>query len=52
MPAIFFFVAEHLYGVLVTSNFLTVPYEKEQPLQSIFRKGLKPYVQAQRFQPF
>lgn len=25
MPAIFFFVAEHLYGVLVTSNFLTVP---------------------------
>ncbi len=25
MPAIFFFAAEHLYGVLVTSNFLTVP---------------------------
>jgi hypothetical protein len=25
MPAIFFFAAEHLYGVLVTSNFITVP---------------------------
>ncbi len=25
MPAILFFAAEHLYGVLVTSNFGTVP---------------------------
>jgi len=25
MPAISFFVAEHLYGVLVTSYFWTVP---------------------------
>jgi len=25
MPAIFFFVYEHLYGVVVTSNFWTVP---------------------------
>ncbi len=28
MPAIFFFAAEHLYGVLVTSNF---EYKKIEP---------------------
>jgi len=28
MPAIFFFAAEHLFGVLVTSNFWTVPYDR------------------------
>ena len=26
MPAIYFLAYEHLYGVLVTSNFWTVPY--------------------------
>ena len=32
MPAIFFFAAEHLYGVLVTSNFITVP---KRPLKKL-----------------
>ena len=42
MPAIFFFAAEHLYGVIVKSNFWAVPnHQKLEELRTQYQEILE-----------